>query len=139
MHPNNWELLREYVVQRRGYRRALPHDEPKRTPARLSKLLATAALSGSNIGALCEAMHQRDGESSIRRIQGVLSLARRYGEPVIDKVCATALELGVAEYRFVRRYLDHHTVAPLTLQQVNPLIRELSQYRDLITRRTEGT
>lgn len=139
MHPVTWELLREYSVQRRGWRRAKPGDEPKRTPARISKLLATAALSGSNIGTLCEVMHRRDGESSTRRIQGVLSLARRYGDAVIDQVCATALELGIAEYRFVRRYLDHHAVAPLTLRQVDPLIRELSHYRDLITRRTEGT
>jgi transposase len=139
MHPATWELLREYSVQRRGGRRAKSGDEPKRTPARISKLLATAALSGSNIGTLCEVMHRRDGESAVRRIQGVLSLARRYGEPVIDKVCGTALELGIAEYRFVRRYLDHHAVAPLTLRQVDPLIRELSHYRDLITRRTEGT
>jgi len=27
---------------------------------------------------------------------------------------------------------------PLTLKQVDPLIRELIQYRDLIDRRTEG-
>ncbi len=139
MHPSTGELLREYFVQRRGARRAQPGDEPKRTPLRISKLLATAALLGSNIGTLCEVMHRRDGESSVRRIQGVLSLARRYGEPVIDQVCGTALELGVAEYRFVRRYLDHHAVAPLTLRQVDPLIRELTQYRDLITQRTEGT
>jgi len=139
IHPSSWKLLREYVVQRRGARRALPSDEPKRTPARISKLLATAALSGSNIGALCETMHRRDGESSVRRIQGVLSLARRYGEPIIDKVCGTALELGIAEYRFVRRYLDHHAIVPLTLRQVDPLIRELSQYRDLITQRMKET
>jgi transposase len=138
MHPTSWELLREYTVQRRGGRRALPADEPMRTPARISKLLATAALSGSNVGTLCEAMHRRDGESSVRRIQGVLSLARRYGEAIVDEVCATALDVGVVEYRFVRRCLDHQVIAPLTLRQVDPLIRELSHYRDLITRKTEG-
>jgi hypothetical protein len=37
----------------------------------------------------------------------------------------------------VRRYLDHHAVVPLTLRQVDPLIRELSHYRDLITQRTK--
>jgi len=139
LDPNSWELLREYVVQRRGGRRALPTDEPKRTPPRIAKLLVAAALSGRNIATLCETMHRRDGESSVRRIQGVLSLARRYGEMIVDEVCATALEVGVVEYRFVRRCLDHQVVAPLTLKQVDPLIRELSHYRDLITSKTEGT
>ena len=49
-----------------------------------------------------------------------------------------ALEVGVPEYRFVRRYLERHAVPPVTLRQVDPLIRELTHYRDLITRRTEG-
>jgi transposase len=138
IHPTAWELLREYSAQRRGGRRKLPGDEPKRTPPRITKLLAAAALWGSNIGTLCETMHRRDGESAVRRIQGVLSLVRRYGETVVDEVCATALEAGVVEYRFVRRCLDHQVAVPLTLKQVDPLIRELSHYRDLITHRTEG-
>jgi hypothetical protein len=43
--------------------------------------------------------------------------------------------MGVHEYRFVRRYLER---APqLTLRQVDPLIRELVHYRDLINLRTQ--
>ena len=38
-------------------------------------------------------------------------------------------------YRFVRRYLERSPQAPLTLRQVDPLIRELIQYRDLIQER----
>jgi hypothetical protein len=38
----------------------------------------------------------------------------------------------VHEYRFVRRYLERQQPLPLTLQQVDPLIRELQQYRDVI-------
>jgi len=38
----------------------------------------------------------------------------------------------VAEYRFVRRFLERSPQVPLTLRQVDPLIRELVQYRDLI-------
>ncbi len=41
------------------------------------------------------------------------------------------------EYRFVRRYLERRPQAPLTLQQVDPLIRELTHYRDLIQQRIE--
>jgi hypothetical protein len=45
--------------------------------------------------------------------------------------------MGVQEYRFVRRYLERHPQTPLSLQQVDPLIRELVQYRDLIDYRTK--
>ena len=50
--------------------------------------------------------------------------------------CATALDLGVADI-FVRRYLERHAPAPLTLRQVDPLIRELTHYRDVIARKTQ--
>jgi hypothetical protein len=45
--------------------------------------------------------------------------------------------MGVQEYRFVRRYLERCPQAPLSLQQVDPLIRELVQYRDLIQTKTK--
>ncbi len=54
----------------------------------------------------------------------------------VDEACAAALELAVPTYRFVRRFLERR--APLTLKQVDPLIRELTHYRDLIDRRTQG-
>ena len=37
----------------------------------------------------------------------------------------------------VRRYLERCPQAPLSLQQVDPLIRELVQYRDFINYRTK--
>ena len=43
----------------------------------------------------------------------------------------------VALYRFVRRYLERHPTAPLTLRQVDPLIRDLTHYRDVIARKTQ--
>ena len=35
----------------------------------------------------------------------------------------------------MRRYLERNPQAPLSLRQVDPLIRELTQYRDLIQQR----
>jgi len=46
-----------------------------------------------------------------------------------------ALDLGVESYRFVRRYLERHP--QLSLRHVDPLIRELSEYRDLIDLKTK--
>ena len=131
------QLLREHVRQKRGWYRIKPEDHSKRTPLRVSQLLWRAGRAGTHIGALCEALHRQQGEVGVRRILGVLSLAKKYGAAVTDEACAAALEMGVQEYRFVRRYLERCPQAPLTLQQVDPLIRELVQYRDLINCRTK--
>jgi len=96
------------------------------------QLLNRATRAGTSIGKLCEAIHQRQGQIGVRRILGVLSLAKRFGPVLVEEACAAALELGVPEYHFVRRYLERQPSLPLTLQQVDPLIRELQQYRDVI-------
>jgi len=55
----------------------------------------------------------------------------------VDDACAAALEMGVHDYRFVRRYLQRNPQFPLSLRQVDPLIRQLELYRDLIATRTQ--
>lgn len=133
--PRTGQLLREHLRQKRGWHRIKREDRPPRTPLSTSQLLGRAGRAGSHIGALCYAIHNRHGQVGIRRIQGVLSLAKKFGSSVVDDACAAALELGVHEYRFVRRYLERQPQLPLTLHQVDPIIRELVQYRDLIQKR----
>ena len=82
-------------------------------------------------------MHREHGETAVRRIQGVLSLAKKYGAASVEEACAVALEMGVCDYRFVRRYLERHPQLPLSLRQVDPLIRQLTLYRDLIENKTK--
>ncbi len=135
LDPRTGELLREHLSGKRGGHRIRDADRPRRTPPKLLQLLARAHKAGSNIGAVCDAIHARQGELGMRRIQGVLQLAKQYGSVASDDACAAALELRVPEYRFVRRYLERSLQAPLSLRQVDPLIRELSQYRDLIQQR----
>src|SRR5271157_4609503 len=137
LDPKNGQLLREHLRQKRGWYRIKTEDRPKRTPLRTSQLLWRAGRAGLHIGTLCDAIHRQEGEVGVRRILGVLSLAKKYGTAAVDEACAAALEMGVQEYRFVRRYLERHPQAPLSLQQVDPLIRELVQYRDLIDYRTK--
>ena len=48
---------------------------------------------------------------------------------------AVALEKGVRQYQFVRRYLER--TPQLSLRQIDPLIRELVHYRDLINQKTQ--
>ena len=137
LDPKTGQLLREHVRQKRGWYRIKEEDHPKRTPLRTSQLLWRAGRAGSHIGALCDAIHRAQGEVGVRRILGVLSLAKKYGAAATDEACAAALEMGVQEYRFVRRYLERCPQAPLSLQQVDPLIRELVQYRDFINYKTK--
>ena len=72
----------------------------------------------------------------MRRVLGVLALAKTFGIASTDDACALALETGTCEYHFVRRYLERNPQLPLSLRQVDPLIRQLSLYRDLIESRT---
>jgi transposase len=130
LDPATDQLLREHVRQQRGRHRINLEDRPKKTPLSSVQLLARAARAGSHIGTFCEALYRQQGEAGIRRILGVLSLAKKFGAKATDDACAAALELRVYEYRFVRRYLERRP--QLTLKQVDPLIRELIQYRDLI-------
>jgi transposase len=135
LDPRTGQLLREHVRQKRGRYRVKNEDYPKRTPLGTLQLLARAERAGPHIGALCEAIHRAEGELGVRRMLGVLALGKKYGLAAVEEACTAALELGVHEYRFVRRYLERHAQAPLSLQQVDPLIRELVHYRDLIQQR----
>jgi transposase len=137
LHPATGELLREHRRQAPGHHAIHPADRPTRTPPTTLTLLAQATRAGTHIGQLCATIHHRDGPLGVRRVLGVLGLVKKHGPAAVEGACAAALELQVADYRFVRRYLERHPPAPLTLRQVDPLIRDLTHYRDLIARRTQ--
>lgn len=138
LDPHNGELLREHLRQKRGCFRIEKQDRPKRTPPTTHGLLNRARRAGPRIGEVCAAIHRRDGELGVRRVLGVLSLAKRHGQAVVEEACALALEMQIPDYRFVRRYLEKRPAAPLSLTQVDPLIRELTHYRDLINQKAKG-
>jgi transposase len=135
--PKTGQLLREHLRQKRGWYRIKEEDRPPRTPFSTNQLLTRAGHAGANIGTLCQAIHGRQGQVGVRRILGVLSLTKKFGAAVVDEACSAALEMGIHEYHFVRRYLERQPQLPLSLHQVDPLIRELVQYRDLIHQRTK--
>jgi transposase len=132
LSPITGELLREHIRQRPGRYRTRNEDRPARTPSSTVQILENARRAGKSIGLLCEEMHRREGELAVRRIQGVLALARRFGAATVDESCAAALDVGAPNYRFVRRYVERRTPPALALKQVDELIRPLTEYRDLI-------
>jgi transposase len=136
LDPKTGQLLREHVRTRRGYHRIEDHDRPRRTPAKTLALLSAAHHAGPSIGAVCDHIHGHEGAAGVRRILGVLALARKHGPAVVEDAAKGALDLGVPTYRFIRRYLERRPPVPLTLRQVDPLIRQLTLYRDLIDRTT---
>ena len=137
LDPATGQLLCEHRPQRPGGYAPPPADQPSRTPPTTLALLARATRAGARIGAVCDAIHRRDGAPGVRRILGVVALIKKYCPAVVDDACAAALDCGAATYRFVRRYLERHPAAPLTLRQVDPLIRELTHYRAVIAQKTQ--
>ena len=136
LDPKTGQLLREHVRAPRGWHRINDADRPARTPAKTVALLARARHAGPHLHSVCTFIHDHEGAAGVRRILGVLALAKKYGPATADDAAKTALELQVPTYRFIRRYLERRPPAPLTLKQVDPLIRQLTLYRDLIDRQT---
>lgn len=68
-------------------------------------------------------MHREHGQAAVRRILGMLSLAKKYGAARVDEAW---------------RYLERHPQLPLSLRQVDPLSRQPTEYRDFIENKTKG-
>src|SRR5258708_6409255 len=135
LDPRSGQLLREHLRAKRGTHRIPPQDQPRRTLPSTQQLLWRAENTGPQIGVLCQQMHRRNSVTSVRRIQGVLALTKKYGQAAVEQACGVALEAGHADYRLVRLYLER--TPPLTLRQVDPLIRQLTLYRDFIENQTK--
>jgi transposase len=130
------QLLVEHLRQERGKHRR--RDESKKTgPPALDELQDRAKRAGEHVALVCVAIHDDDkSEAGDRRIRGVLHLVKKHGKQHVDDVCEVALTVGAPTYRFVKKYLEHHPPVQLTLRQVDPLIRQLTEYRDVVARLT---
>jgi hypothetical protein len=137
LDPNTGMLLREHLRQQRGRHRIKDEDRSKKTPIGTVQLMARATQAGPHIGQFAKALFELQAEAAIRRIQGLLSFIKKYGVARVEDACAAALEMQAFDFRFVRRYLERTSDPPLSLRQVDPLIRQLSLYRDLIEERTQ--
>lgn len=56
------------------------------------QLLGRAGRVGTHVGTLCNLIYSQQGEVGVRRILGVLSLAKKYGTAAVDEACAAALD-----------------------------------------------
>ena len=136
MAPRTGQLLREHLRAPRGWHRIHDADRPTRTPASTVALLGRAATAGAHISTVCQHIHAQGSANGVRQILGMLALAKKHGPAVVDDAAKAAIDIGVLSYRFVRKYVERRPPVPLTLRQVDPLIRQLTLYRDLIDRTT---
>jgi transposase len=132
LHPSSSQLLREHLRQKPGGYRIREEDHPKKMPLSTAQLLRRTEHAGARIGKFCQLIYQQQGATGIRRILGMLSLMKKYGTAAVEDACAAALDIGVHEYRFVRRYLERRPHPQMFLRQIDPLIRELTVYRDFV-------
>jgi len=131
--PVTHELLREHAWQMRGGYRMEERDRPKKTPRPVEEKLAQARAAGPSVGAFCDTLYHTQGPMGVRGVLGTLSLVKRHGPAAVEDACAFAIKNEVYSYRFVKRYLEHRAPQlPLSLKQIDPLIRQLTHYRAVV-------
>lgn len=136
LDPTTGVLLREHLVADRGRHRIRPEDQPTRTPPEVSALFVRAHGIGVAAGAIADAEYATNRITGIRRTLGLCALAKKHGAIAVERAAKVALDAGAHTYRAVKACLVHHQAAPLALRQVDPMIRELTAYRDLVCRIT---
>src|SRR5438105_346044 len=83
-------------------------------------------------GAIADAVYADNRILGVRRVLGLCGLAKKHGVIAVERAAKVALDAGALTYRAVKACLVHHQATPLALRQVDPLIRGLTEYRDLV-------
>jgi len=136
LDPKSGALLREHRVTDRGRYQMRPEDQPSRMPPQVARLLERMHTIGPSTGAVADALYAENKTVGVRRILGLSALAKAHGAVAVEATAKVALEAGAPTYRFIRAYLERHPGRAVVLKQIDPLIRGLTEYRDLITRMT---
>lgn len=131
--PKTGELLKESKKLSPGQYsdRQRPHGQ---TPPQVVSLLGRMDVLGPSIGTLCRKLHEAEGEYAVNRILGLRQLAKSKTPALVEAACAFALENGIVQYKFVKRYVERQAPKPEPkLSDTHPIIRELTEYRDLFS------
>jgi transposase len=131
LDPVTGQLLCQHTRLRRGRHRYLPGHQPERTAPEIEQILERARRAGTAVGRVAQVILDREGPVAVRRIQGLLGLAKKHSPARLEDACRFSLEAGAASYRFVKRYLGRSDRPEVALEEVHSLLRGLDQYRDL--------
>ena len=95
LDPRNYQLLREHLRQFPGNYRINEEDRSNKTPLSAPcNCWPAPPRPAPTSASSAQAIHRNEAELGMRRILGVLSLAKRYGVAAVDDACAAALDLG---------------------------------------------
>lgn len=133
----------------------LPDDERVFNPSREThRILARAQTIGPQAEALCQGLFDRQGRVAHRHLWGIVQLARRYPNWLVEQACATAQGRGISTYKAIRALVEqnlsqlaqsHEPNHPpsqtptSTLTQDHDLIRDASVYGDFFRSATQTT
>lgn len=138
LDPKTGALLREHRVTDRGRHRMRTEDQPSRTPPDVRALFVRAHGIGVAAGTIADAIYAQHGQLGVRRVLGLCALAKRHGATAVEHAAQIALDAGALTYRAVKTYLERNPAPSIALRQIDPLIRDLTQYRDLVCRLSQG-
>ena len=113
LHPGTNQLLREHLRQKRGWYRIQERRPPKENAVEhRAAVAARRTRRNADRQALPVAIYQQQGrDAAFAASWECLSLIKKYGTAAVEDACAAALDIGVPEYRFVRRYLERRPPA----------------------------
>jgi transposase len=137
LDPQTLSLLRRHVRRTRPGSHSIEESERIYNPSRQTeRLLKQARAIGQATHTLCESLFREEGRIGQRRIQGLISLSRRFSGERIEWACQQALDRGVRRYRTIRQLLESDaertaaiSPAPEPLAQEHALIRSASDYQ----------
>ena len=146
-------LLRTHTRVDRPGTVVLPMAERVFNPSRETRfILAQARAIGAQASRLCQMLFGIEGRVGQRKLWGIVNLARRYPNHLVDAACAQAMEQGVHSYRHVKALTERlvtdalaaleagaPTPSASTLTQQHALIRSADEYGDLFAHATTAT
>jgi transposase len=150
------ELIRRHPLATRKGEVKLPDAERVFNPSRQTRQILTRAKAiGPNTHALCQALFERRGREAQKSMWGIVGLAGRYPDCILEQATSTALTQGIRSYKRVRALAEQSLSdaiaqidtgqgelpfdAPATppLTQQHDLIRNTDEYAAFFARGTQ--
>jgi transposase len=132
--PGTMEKIRTHIKSHRAGAVKMEPEERIFNPSRQTRyLLGKAERIGPQTRKLCELMFEEQGRPGQRRMQGIVSLARKYEADCIESAAEKAVEMGLRNYKSFCRLVEarkssNNTEAKSPISQEHKLIRPSSDY-----------
>ena len=150
------ELIRRHPLATRQGEVKLPDAERVFNPSRQTRQILTRAKAiGPNTHALCRGLFERRGREAQKSMWGIVGLAGRYPDCILEQASSTALAQGIRSYKRVRALAEQSlseaiglvkagqgelpfgSPATPALTQQHSLIRNTAEYAAFFARGTQ--